>query len=455
MKNERDKEELSRYFGHHQPSQKTPRTSRSQQQWFDDGMDDDDEDMKVAPDSFSKSNFNRTSSGKNSFNQDSQFGDFEEPPKKRKRASKLSRFAESFVLICIFVGIAIFLAYFALVSASDLLGLGQADRQIEVTLTEEEAASVSKTAKVLEENGVISQRFVFEMYAKLKGKDGTFLAKTFVLNNKWGYDQIMSHLSDDSEESDIVSITFREGMTQRQIGELLEENKVCTADEFYTALEEENFDSYNFAGLVPDDELRFRKYEGYLFPDTYEFYTNMNPKEVVKKFFDNFDRKVDTEVMQEIRNLSNGLGELDNLITLASIIQKEATDLENMKMVSSVFHNRLNNSSTYPYLQSDATTNYIRDDIRSFMTQDNQEMYDAYDTTKVVGLPVGPICNPGMDAIEAAIHPADTNYYYFVSDDAGTYYFAATLEEHEANIRKANQVNEQLKSEAAVEETGE
>ena len=73
----------------------------------------------------------------------------------------------------------------------------------------------------------------------------------------------------------------------------------------------------------------------------------------------------------------------------------------------------------------------------------------------VVGLPVGPICNPGMDAIEAAIHPADTNYYYFVSDDAGTYYFAATLEEHEANIRKANQVNEQLKSEAAVEETGE
>lgn len=82
-------------------------------------------------------------------------------------------------------------------------------------------------------------------------------------------------------------------------------------------------------------------------------------------------------------------------------------------------------------------------------------MYDAYDTTKVVGLPVGPICNPGMDAIEAAIHPADTNYYYFVSDDAGTYYFPATLEEHEANIRKANQVNEQLKSEAAVEETGE
>src|SRR5699024_7536755 len=148
---------------------------------------------------------------------------------------------------------------------------------------------------------------------KLKDKEGTFLAKTFVLNNKWGYDQIMSHLSDDSEESDIVTITFTEGMTERQIGELLEENNVCTAQEFYDALENGDYDSYDFAGLVPDDELRFRKYEGYIFPDTYEFYTNMNPEEVVYKFFQNFDNRVDSEVMQQIRNLPNGLGELDNL----------------------------------------------------------------------------------------------------------------------------------------------
>ena len=88
----------------------------------------------------------------------------------------------------------------------------------------------------------------------------------------------MDHLAYDNVESDIVSITFREGMTQRQIGELLEENKVCTAQEFYDALEEGDYSSYNFAGLVPDEELRFRKYEGYIFPDTYEFYTNMNPE---------------------------------------------------------------------------------------------------------------------------------------------------------------------------------
>ena len=387
----------------------------------------------------------------------------ESPRKKRGAASKISRFATSAVLVCCFVGLAIFLAYFMLISVSDLLGLGQADKQIEVTLTEEQAASLSATAQVLEDSGVISQKIIFEMYAKLKHREGTFLAKTFVLNNKWGYDQIMNHLA--ADDVDIVTVTFREGMTQRQIGELLEEEGVCTAKDFYEALEKEDFSSYNFDAKIPDDELRFRKYEGYIFPDTYEFYTDMNPKSVVKKFFDNFDSKVDDKMIQEIHNLPNKLGELDNLITLASIIQKEATDFENMKMVSSVFHNRLNNNN-FPYLQSDATKNYIKNDIRYFMTEDNQEMYAAYDTEKVIGLPIGPICNPGMDAIEAAIHPADTNYYFFVSDDAGNYYFAATDAEHEANKRKAAAVNRQLKAEGgaaapastdaeeAVEETG-
>lgn len=451
MKNEQDREQLQRYFGQgnnganpkgnagrtSSDREQRKKTSFDQTQWFvsEGGQSEDD------------------------FEQDDFQPQEDFPPnggkKKKRRQSRLSRFAQSFVLICAFVGAAIFLAYFALTSASDLLGLGQPDQQIEVTLTEEEASSLSKTAQVLKDKGVISGKVVFELYGKLKDKEGSFLAKTFVLNNKWGYDQIMDHLAYDKVESDIVSVTFREGMTQRQIGELLEENKVCTADEFYQALDEGDYSAYDFAGLVPDDEsLRFRKYEGYIFPDTYEFYTNMNPKEVVRKFFSNFDNKVDSEVMQQIRSLSNGLGELDNLITLASIIQKEATDLENMKMVSSVFHNRLNNSGTYPYLQSDATGNYIRDDIRVFMTEDKQQMYDAYDTTKVVGLPVGPICNPGMDAIEAAIHPAQSDYYYFVSDDAGTYYFASTLDEHNANIRKAKAVNAQLKESQAVKESG-
>lgn len=142
-------------------------------------------------------------------------------------------------------------------------------QQIEVTLTEEQASSLSKTAQVLKDKGVISGKLVFELYGKLKDQGRVFPCQRPSSSiNKWGYDQIMDHLAYDNVESDIVSVTFREGMTQRQIGELLEENKVCTADEFYQALDEGDYSSYDFAGLVPDDEsLRFRKYEGYIFPD--------------------------------------------------------------------------------------------------------------------------------------------------------------------------------------------
>ena len=277
MRNEKDRQEkYLNYFDQNQQNSQRNQSRRQQEQtqWF---SPEDDEDMKLADDSFDEED------------------DFDPaPPRKRRRQSKLSRFAQSFVLICVFVGVAVFLAYFALVTASDLLGLGQTDQQIEVTLTEEDAASLSRTADVLEQNGVISSKLVFELYARLKDMEGTFQAKTFVLNNKWGYDQIMNHLAYDSEESDIVTVTFREGMTQQQIGELLEENNVCTAEDFYDALENGDYSDYNFAGLVPDEDLRFRKYEGYIFPDTYEFYTNMNAEEVVRRFFDNFDTKVDS-----------------------------------------------------------------------------------------------------------------------------------------------------------------
>ena len=133
-------------------------------------------------------------------------------------------------------------------------------------------------------------------------------------------------------------------------------------------------------------------------------------------------------------------------MTLASIIQKEAATYEEMCRVSAVFHNRLDNSANYPLLQSDATKNYIKDCIRPFMTVEDQELYDAYDTYECIGLPIGPICNPGMDAIRAAANPDPSiTGYFFVSDDAGNYYYADTVAQHEANIAKANAVNATLK----------
>ncbi len=388
-----------------------------------------------------------------------EFGEEEnqpKPKKKKKRPNRFLRFLATMFWAFVLVGASLFLSYFALSSASDLLGINQIDEQVEITIPEDAKGDIPAVSKILSDAGVIDQPITFQLYAKLRHMDGSdrgegkaprqFLPGTYVVNSRWGYDNLMNYISYERTEEtqlDVVTVTLSEGMTVKQIAEKLEENKVCSAEDFYEALNGE-FD-YGFLDRIPEDE-RFRKLEGYIFPDTYEFFVDMNPENVVKKFLSNYTNRVNDEFLLSIRDLPNGLAELDNLMTLASIIQKEAASFEEMCRVSAVFHNRLDDSANYPFLQSDATNNYIKDNIRPFMTVEDQELYDAYDSYKCIGLPIGPICNPGMDAIKAAANPDPSiSGYFFVSDDAGNYYYANTMAEHEANIAKANAVNATLK----------
>lgn len=386
--------------------------------------------------------------------------DEEELPKKnrkktQKRPNRFLRFLATLFWAVVLVAASLFLSYFALSSASDLLGINQVDEQLEITIPESAKGDISEVTKILYDAGVIDQPLTFRIYAKLRHMDGSdrgegkairqFLPGTYVVNSRWGYDNLMNYLSyERSEKSqlDVVTVTISEGMTVVQIAEKLEENKVCSVEDFYEALTADY--DYGFLDRIPEDE-RFRKLEGYLFPDTYEFFVDMKPENVVKKFLSNYSNRVDDEFLISIRDLPNGLGELDNLMTLASIIQKEAGSYEEMCRVSAVFHNRLDDSANYPFLQSDATNHYIEDSIRPFMSVEDQDLYDAYDSYKCIGLPIGPICNPGLDAIKAAANPdPDINAYFFVSDNAGTYYYARTMAEHEVNIAKANAVNKSL-----------
>ena len=388
---------------------------------------------------------------------DFDFGETPEqkPKKKKKRPNRFLRFLATLFWTIVLVGASLFLAYFGLSSASDLIGINQVDEQMEIVIPENAKGSIPKVSKILSDAGVIDQPITFQLYAKLRHMDGSdrgegkairqFLPGTYVVNSRWGYDKLMNYLSYERVEEtqlDVVTVTLSEGMTVVQIAEKLEENKVCSKEDFYKALDAE-FDNA-FLERIPEDE-RFRRLEGYLFPDTYEFFVDMKPENVVKKFLNNYSNRVDDAFLISIRDLPNGLGELDNLMTLASIIQKEAATYEEMCRVSAVFHNRLDDSANFPFLQSDATNNYIKDSIRPFMTVEKQELYDAYDSYKCIGLPLGPICNPGLDAIKAAANPDPSiDGYFFVSDDAGNYYYAKTMAEHEANIAKANAVNATL-----------
>ncbi len=346
-----------------------------------------------------------------------------------------SRWMKALTALAIVLGVSVFLAIFALASAQDLFGLNKKDMEIEFTLPPDQ--SMTQIASLLKEKGIIDQPLTFQIYAGLKNNSDDFLPGDYALNSNMSYDQIMVKFrTPNGGKKEEISLMFPEGITLKEIAEKLQENNVCKAEELYEYLEKGEFPwEYEALANVPDRDNRFRRFEGYLFPDTYIFYKGMSPEAVSRKFFSNFNNKIAGELSEEIEK--SGMT-IDEVITLASLIQREAANVSDMKMVSSVFHNRINNPQVnLPRLESDPSIHYVEDDIKPFMAMANQSMYDDYNTYKCNGLPVGPICNPGMDAILAALQPENSDYFYFLSDKEGKFYFAKTREEHDINIQKA------------------
>lgn len=240
-----------------------------------------------------------------------------------------------------------------------------------------------------------------------------------------------------STEPLTVTVTFPEGFTVIQIAERLQENKVCDASEFIALTN--NIDyiqtlGYTFTDLITNGKDRAFYLEGYIFPDTYEFYKGESPERALRRFLDNTERKL----TQEYKARAEELGyTLDEIITLASVIQEESYTNDSVKNVASVLHNRLS-SSAFPKLQCDVTIHYINDYVTNskYLDGDRSVYAERYNTYKCEDLPVGPISNPGLACIEAALYPAETDYYYFVTDKDWNYYYASTYEEHKANCNK-------------------
>ena len=238
-----------------------------------------------------------------------------------------------------------------------------------------------------------------------------------------------------------VTVTFPEGFTIMQIAERLEENNVCSKDAFLKVCNEP------YEGIeITNPEERIFLLEGYVFADTYEFYFNSDAKAVLKKFIDNFNKKVTPEIRAKAQVLGYTL---DEMLTLASIIQMECDkDITECANVSSVFHNRLK-SPSFPKLQSDVTTFYITQKLGDYLgyqkdvkladqNDDIRRYMDLYSTYYCNGLPAGPVCSPSLKAITAAVTPADTDYVYFLTDASGEdFYYASTLSQHNKNGKEA------------------
>ncbi|MEG1686879.1 MAG: endolytic transglycosylase MltG, partial [Angelakisella sp.] len=269
--------------------------------------------------------------------------------------------------------------------------------------------------------------------------DGSFQYGSFTLVPIEGYDAIIAALQTTAAREETVTVTFPEGYNAFQMGEVLEKAGLCTQQAFLEAVNTHTFE-VSYWNQISRDPLKLVRLDGFLFPDTYQFFKDEPVDSIILRMLENFEAKVLTPENQKLLEKSGY--SLEDWVVFASIIQKEAANVEEMYNVSSVFYNRMQKNSGYPKLESCTTNNYIRDYLQpQYGGKAPQEELDAYDTYGTPGLPVGAIANPGADALDAALKPNDTPYYFFVTDIEFTHYYGKTFAEHESNIQKALAVN--------------
>ena len=331
--------------------------------------------------------------------------------------------------------VSVLLALFILSVFADRYGIGKSSDKVDVTIPS--GAGAQQVAEVLKENGVISNTLAFRLFVRQNHVSG-FQSGVFSVTPSDGYESVISVLTNPDNNKNNVVVQITEGQTITQIAATLETKGICSAQDFLNTLDSGDF-SFSLSSQISDSDSRYYKYEGYLFPDSYTLLKNSSGKAAVQKMLSNFTSKFTSE-MQE-KATAHGMS-VDQVITLASIVQKEADTsvnrLDTMKHVASVFYNRLNTGvSGKKLLQSDATILYAKRDLTGTLDSSDAALASPYNTYRYEGLPPGPICNPGLDAIDAVLDPAQSDDFYFVSDVNGNYYFAANYKTHLKNIKTA------------------
>ncbi len=387
--------------------------------------------------------------------------EYEEPapvkkgrPKAKKGTGLLGipHLLATFVWLALIVVIGVSLGRVIWVCTADLMAFGKEDQEVTITITDED--NLNSVAKKLSNANLIRYPSLFKTFAEVTGKDDRISVGTFTLNSRLDYNAMINAMGAHAPAREEVEIMFPEGYNCAQIFKLLEEKNVCTVQELEEYAAKGELDDYWFLEGVP----RGDRYclEGYLAPDTYKFYTNDDPERVLEKLLDVFGRRFteimlnDLEALQEryAKALSaNGYSSsfiaehpltLHNIITLASMIEKETSSDTEGYDIASVFFNRLTDPDDYPYLDSDATVYYAVGDYftdKAELTAADLASTSPYNTRNSKGLPPGPICNTGVQSIYAALDPNSTDYHYFVySTAAKKHLFSSTYEEHSKRV---------------------
>ena len=378
--------------------------------------------------------------------------------KKKSKAKKSNSFAKNIAWILSIIIVAAGLGIGIIYAGADFTGIGFG-RGADTTMDIKMGTPAAEISEQLKDSGAVKIPMLFRVYAKLKGYDSQFKYGFYTFSTEAGYEDLCQMLISEGAKAATVEVTIPEGtgindFTKNVNGEkvtvpgittLLEKAGVCSRADFLEALENVKRDTKLLQNA--DDIRTYHTLEGYLFPETYSFYSFDDKQEcarlAVEKMLSESEKRITEDMYKRAEEMGYSMNEI---LTMASIIQMEAGIeieseeakarlIENMQGVAGVFYNRLN-SSDFPSLGSSPTLFYgdsFKQDDGRYNTQADNKF------SAIEGLPPGPLCSPGIDAINAALNPKESDYYYFVTDSSGNFYFHKTAAEQSATITKLQQ----------------
>lgn len=333
----------------------------------------------------------------------------------------LPHLASVIIWISIIALIGVSLGHLLWICATDVLAFGREDKVTTITITNSDVGDIDAIADKLYNAGLIRYKQLFRFYASLSSADEKISAGTFELNTLFDYNALVKGMSASSSYRETVKVTIPEGYSCAQIFELLEEKGVCTVAELKAY--EVQSDYWFLEGSNADAEYPL---EGFLFPDTYNFYKGDSAQGVFRRFLARFDDIFTDELKTYVDSSKYSLYQI---MTVASMIEKESAGSSENYDISSVIYNRLNNPSVYPTLDIDATIVYAQGGKSDVI---DKELDSPYNTYKYKGLPPSPISNPSLLSIQAALSPTDTEYYFYALDPStGLHHFSKTYSEHQ------------------------
>ena len=350
-------------------------------------------------------------------------GNPSQQPQRRRR--KRRRINPVLYILCVLVASAI-LAGVGWLLASDLCAFSRdipSTTKITIEITADD--DMGSIAEKLQDAGLIRYKWFFRLFAAVTGASEEVGIGTYELNTDMDYHALIAGMRSSSGNlsAETVTVTIPEGYTVRQTIALLAEKGVNTEEALTEAAQTGDFD-YDFIDNESEDLSRL---EGFLFPDTYEFYQGEQASSAINKFLLNFHGKLTADMYTQADNLGISLHQA---VIVASMIEAEAANNDERANIASVIYNRLNQGMP---LQIDATVMYALGEHKEHLTEEDLKVESPYNTYTNTGLPAGPICNPGLASINAALNPASTNYLYYALDtETGTHRFFTSYSEFEA-----------------------